>query len=240
MNLAKLLKLLTYFGKTESSIRTALSRMVAAGILKVSKNESCSFYQLTEIGIDNINSWNTALERFYTRYRMRNAGWDNNWQLLILSDFNKSEYENQFIIDEFRETGLREINNGWITCYDIDEKVLGLLEEMNIQYMIFSGSFSREKDQIALLKSTIDINRLKQQYADFIEKAIEYEKTIKSKNNSELLPILFDLGWNFYDIATNDPVLPLEIINHWEEDVAATNMRELRQKLFNRVKVLFE
>ena len=52
--------------------------------------------------------------------------------------------------------------------------------------------------------------------------------------------MLFKLGWNFYDTAVSDPVLPEELIADWEGDRVVMEFTELRRHLFDMVTGYFE
>ncbi len=240
IKLSHLIDFMQRFGKSESSIRTGLSRMVKSGILYTERINGETIYNLTDDGMQNIITWNKGLQRFFQRYQMRFTDWDRKWQLLSIFDFNKSEYENQTLLDEFMEMGLRESNNIWITPYKIEEEILQQLKSKGYRYMIFKGDILNVGMKESLIKEYFKIDYLKTRYQDFISKIETFKIELSSKSNIDVLPILFEIGWDFYDLVTTDPVPPKAIIGEWEEDEAVKLMQTIRKELFTRVTGVFK
>jgi phenylacetic acid degradation operon negative regulatory protein len=241
IKLSILLKILQYFNKSEASIRTGISRMVKADILSTIKVDNETIYKLNQEGLKNIELWNKGLDRFFSRFELRQKDWKNNWCLLTLIDFNRSEYENVFILEELKECGLREINhNMWITPYDIDNDLITLLKNQTIKYLVFSGEFVTIDNLNNLLNTTFEINLLQEKYMTFIDKIRKNSNSMNELDQGYLLPILFELGWDFYDITIMDAMLPQEIIHQWVGDKAVHEMKLIRAELLSRIMDYFK
>jgi len=239
IDLCYLLDLMQYFNKSEVSVRTGLSRMVKANILINSKENNETVYELTENGLQAIQFWNKALSRYFMRLQLRKKDWNKNWNLLTINDFNKSEYENLTVVEELKECGLREINNNtWITPNLIDNELLTLINNKRFNYLIFSGTFNSNIELDQLLNKTFEINILKDRYIKFIAKIENNKDKLNIENPKYLLPIIFEVGWEFYDIVTTDAVLPKDLLNEWEGDRAAYEMKEFRSKIVSRINAI--
>jgi len=240
IKLNHLLGLIQYFNKSEVSVRTTLSRMVKSEILLNSRENNETIYLLTNKGMENIRLWNKALNRYFMRMELRQREWDKQWNLLSVINFNKSEYENLIIIEELAECGLREINNNtWITPHKIDEDIIHLLKSQNLSYLNFSGTFNSNLDIDSVINETFGINELRKKYFKFLTKIENNKDGLNVADPASLLPILFEIGWDFYDIATIDPVLPRELLNVWQGDQAANEMKIFRPKILSQISILF-
>ncbi|MEM5767442.1 MAG: PaaX family transcriptional regulator C-terminal domain-containing protein, partial [Bacillota bacterium] len=177
-----------------------------------------------------------GLARFFSRHAQRQNDWDGMWRLLTIAGFNKSDYDNQYIVDEFMECGLREINNNvWATPYAIDEAALALLDARGFLYLKITGSIQPNSDSDRLLNGAFDLVEIREKYAAFLRKADEVPGRMAHLHGGALLPILFELGWDFYDATTSDPALPKALLPEWEGDRAAAQMKTLRPLLVNEI-----
>ena len=236
IKLSNLMELLQYFDKSEASIRTGLSRMVSANILVNKRENNETIYKLSEIGLENIRLWNKGLGRFFKRYELRSKEWNQQWCFFTLLDFNKSEYENQFILEELKECGLREVNNNiWITPYNIDNDLIILLEQQKFNYLKFSGAFESNINMNILLRDTFQLNKTREKYIEFNDKVRKSSEKMKVADQGKLLPILFELGWDFHDIVTSDPALPKRLLKDWEGDKAVDEMNVVRSELYKKI-----
>lgn len=241
IKLADLLEMMKCFDKSEASIRTGLSRMTGSGILQNHREAGEVIYELTEDGLQNLALWNKGLSRFFTRYAMRQQGWDGMWRFLTISQFNKSDYENQDIVDDLLECGIREVNGSiWVSPYTIDKGLLELLDDKSFGYITFEGRMQPKTGLSELLNSVYNLDALRQSYAAFLRSAEETTKSIEILRGGALFPLLFETGWSFYDIVTSDPALPKELLPHWEGDEAAAQMRIIRPQIISEVFTYFK
>lgn len=233
IKLDHLIKCMSFFDKNETASRMGLSRMVKAGIVVNKRNDNEVYYELTRFGKENIELWNLGVSRFFKRYSMRHSQWDNKWYMLVLLDFIRSE--GQSILDELAELGFRELNKDlFISPYPMHQEVNGLLSN-EYEFLEVSGETVLKPEQ---LQKIFGLGILKEEYNKFlvISDQVKHKMTLE-KDMGRQLPLLFELGWNFYDIAINDPNLPKALLNNWIGDKAVTEMRYLRNLLYSNITI---
>jgi DNA-binding transcriptional regulator PaaX len=215
--------------------------MVKANILINKRDGNETIYELTEEGLENIRLWNKSLARFFRRHELRRQDWTGKWYFLSILDFNKSEYENLFILEELERCGLREVNNNiWVTPYNIDNDIFIQLEHQKFNYLKFSGSFESNLNLNTLLIDTFQLNKIRKKYIKFIDKVRKGREKMNAVDQGNTLPILFETRWDFYDIVTSDPALPKELLELWEGDNAVDEMNMIRSELFKKIVDFFE
>lgn len=239
IKLGDLIEMMLNFGKSETAIRMGLSRLVKAGILINRTIENEVYYELTVEGIENIDAWNLGIAGFFERYKKRQELWDEKWYLLNIFNFNKSDIDNQHIVEELKELGMGEVNSGlWISPYDISEKIDQLFKNSGYHYMEVIGDVRSNINIVKQINEIYDLNNIRKKYEEFIKYAAEIQKAFdKSKSNKgKYLEILFELGWKFYEAATLDPALPKSIIKDWEGDEAVRIMNTMRSSIVDEIK----
>ena len=244
IGLNKLIRFMQQFEKNETSTRMGLSRMVKAGILANVRQGNEVYYQLTDYGLQNIRIWNEGINRFFARFNKRHNVWDQKWYLAALMDFHKSEKENQLLVDELMEIGLRELEkNVWLCPYRVSVEIVDLSVKNEFKYIeLWGGNIFYNFTADQLLRDIFKIEPVRRSYLKLlgIIEEIKKESAGLIDNEGYHLPLLFKLGWNFYDTAVADPVLPEELISDWEGDRAVKEFAELRKYLYNRVTGYFE
>lgn len=243
IQLRHLIDFMMLFKKNETSTRMGLSRMVKAGILVNRKMDNEIVYELTEFGLENINIWNNGITNFFKRYQKRFQAWDGKWSAIILLDFNKSDKDQQPIIDELTEMGLREVNrNTWIFPYQISD-VRALIAKERIRYLaVDGGEIQSDFSLNELLDNVFEITLVGNKYLELLEMMQEIKKEIEGLKGNEgyYLALLFKLGWNFYEIAVSDPALPKELLEDWEGDKVIQEFQNLRRYLYDNVVKYFK
>lgn len=243
IELGSLLEYIQRFGKSESAARVSLSRMVKSNILINKNKKDQVFYQLTREGLYNINIWNRGVERFFKRYELRNKTWDNKWTTITMINFKKSGEENQFVIENLLELGYKEIdNNVWLSPYYLEDEIKKLTVDYGINYFITRGDIVTNIDQADFLDQIFGLNSLKKDYRQLIKDIKNMRQKIKEQTVKEgdLLPVLFKLGWSYYDIIIEDPVLPICVLGDWIGDKAVEEMSDFRDYLVVNVSNYFK
>jgi len=244
IGLNKLIRFMQQFEKNETSTRMGLSRMVKAGVLANQRSGNEVYYQLTDYGLENIRIWNDGMGRFFARLNKRHNAWDQKWYLAVLMNFHKSDKENQLIVDELMELGLREIEkNVWLCPYRVSGEMADLSVKNEFEYIeLWGGNIFYNFTADQLLKDIFKIEPVRKSYLKLLRliEEIKNESAGLNDNEGNHLPLLFKLGWNFYDTAVFDPVLPEELIADWEGDRVVIEFTELRRHLFDRVTGYFE
>jgi len=241
IKLEHLIKSMGYFDKNETATRMGLSRMVKSGILFNEKVGNEVYYHLTDYGIQNIKAWNLGVARFRYRYSLRSEPWDGKWYLLALFKNKGSNKKNMVISDEFIELGLRQLQRDlWISPYHFHEEIRALLDE-KLKYLEITGGFISNSKKIEIVEDIFQINQVRSQYEKFLILTDKTRKELVNHPNSgDNLPLLFHLGWNFYDIAVNDPALPKDLLRDWIGDKAVSEMQVLRKLLYKKTTEFFD
>ncbi len=240
IELGYLLDYINKFGKSDSAARVSLSRMVKADIVVNENRDGRVYYKLTEEGLSNIEEWNRGIERFFARYSLRHNEWDKKWVTITMIDFKKSSDENQVILENLYELGYQEVdNNVWLSPY-YQEEIKSLLCQIN--YLLSRGAIETKVGNDLFIKKLYQINGLRKKYQQFLTQTEKMQQEIRERNlqDGDLLPILFKLGWNFYDIVIDDPALPEEILGTWEGDRAVKKMNKFRNFLVSGVDKYFK
>lgn len=241
IKLWSLLEIMKAFGKNETATRMALSRATKIGLLTNSRQHNDVMYSLTSEGKKFNELWNKGAMNFWKRHQFRNSKWNNKWYLINV-EFKKidSNSKTEFI-DNLQQYGFAQINiNTLIAPYHQYEEVWKLIEKYSLSDGTVEtyGELKIHKDMDTFIDEVYNIEKLKVLYQEFIDKysnkLSEIKKIYREANfvdNGLALPILHDLGWSFFNIASGDVALPKQILPEWEGDNAALIMRELRQML---------
>jgi phenylacetic acid degradation operon negative regulatory protein len=198
-------------------------------------------YALNTEGKKFIELWNEGAMNLVERYEFRNFKWDNKWHFLNI-DFPKDKNDSKAeVIDNLEQYRFAQINtNTWVTPYHQYEKILKLIKDYNLSDGIIEthGEMTIHKDMNTFLDEVFSIKKLKPLYEQFIsiysDKLIETKQIYKESdfvNAGLALPILHELGTHFFNIASDDTVLPKQILPEWEGDKAAVIMKNLREML---------
>lgn len=241
IRLEHLIKSMSYFEKNETATRMGLSRMVKSGILVNEKEGNDVYYRLTGKGIQNLKKWNLGVARFRDRYALRKKPWDSNWYLLSLLKNKGSTEETLSISDELLALGLRQLNKDlWISPYRFYEEIRSLLDN-KLDYLEIAGKVVSNNKKLDITEDIFQINEIRTQYEKFLKLAADIRKElVQISDLGGHLPLLFHLGWNFYDIAVNDPALPEDLLSDWIGDKAVSEMQELRNLLYKKTAEYFD
>ena len=237
INLSQILEQTSYFGKTESAVRTCLSRMVAQKILLSSKEGSETNFCLSDAGLNTTKLWNRGMGRYFERMSKRHQTWDGQWHFISLREFNKSDYNNASVVEELRESGMREFSKGlWISPYPLTTNLAESLTSNDIRIWQISGLLLPDTEPEEWQETLFQLADTQSRYHAFLDFTDEVADALNSKKAIALLPELFHLGWLFFDIIVDDPVLPMQLLPIWEGDAASEKMRNLRGKIMEQLK----
>ncbi|HYE10277.1 MAG TPA: PaaX family transcriptional regulator C-terminal domain-containing protein, partial [Patescibacteria group bacterium] len=145
------------------------------------------------------------------------------------------------IADNLQQLGFAILNtNTWLCPYNQRNEIKGLAEKFGLETAIveFFGEMTVGKDMKQFLDDTYKLDILKSKYKAFInvygEKLKQTKEICKEHqfiDRGQGLPLLHELGWNFFNIASEDAVLPKQLYPFWEGDEAAAIMRDFREIL---------
>lgn len=237
MAVTRILDLTRRFGKSEPAVRTCLSRMMTQNFLVQDKEGQETRYRLSNAGEQSILAWNRGFARCFQRMALRRQPWDGNWHLLSLREFHKSDYANQPLVDQLRETGRREFSPGvWISPYPPDEDLMKDIRRTGIKPWHMTGKIGGEGDSMDWVDAVFPLQPLRKQYEAFIGEAEGLEKQREKVSGLDALPLLFHLGWAYFDAAIEDPFLPESLLPEWEGDLAARLVRSLRPSMLDEIR----
>ncbi len=240
LKLSSLLNILKVFDKSETAIRMSLSRAVKLGFLENSKHKNEVVYTLSDQGKQSVELWNEGVTSFWKRYKRRNLHWDRKWYLINI-EFSDDKKQRIEIIDKLQQLGFALINtNTWICPFYQNAELNEVVERYNLKTGLVEifGEMNIRKDTNDFLDEVYNLVVLKDRYRDFIStyetkllKTKEISKEEEFINSGQALPLLHELGWQFFSIASEDLVLPKQLLPHWEGDEAAIIMKEYRELL---------
>lgn len=243
IKLSDLLEIMKVFGKNETATRMSLSRAVKVGLLINCVQNNEVIYELTLEGKNYIDLWNDEVNRFWKRYQYRESSFDNNWYYISILSRQKSNESKADFIESLRQYGFAQLNaNTYVSPYHQHPDVLELIGKYDLTDGIVElyGEMKIHKDNDIFFNEIFSINTLSEQYQQFIDKyknkLIEIREACKLRGFADdglALPLLNELGWDFFSIATLDAVLPKQVLQKWQGDEAVQIMKELRTILFD-------
>lgn len=233
IRLSNLLEIMKACGKNESAVRMALSRAAKIDLLQSVRAGNEVSYVLTPKGRETIHKWNNGVNSFWIRYQLRNKDWNRKWYSINIVFGELHRDSKSEIYQRLQQLGFALISGTtWISPYQRSEEIKSLINQYGMRDNITEiyGELRIHKDMSVFLDEVYDLNKLRSLYQGFIKTFQEY----MDKNITEAevaLPLLHDLGWTFFGIASTDCALPRDILTSWEGDQAAFIMRVLREKL---------
>lgn len=236
--LSSLLEIMKVFGKNETAVRMSLSRASKAKILvNIRKGNEVS-YALTSEGRAAIALWNSGVKCFWERYRLRNKSWNEKWYFLDINLTEDKKDLKAVVIDKLRQLGFSSMNKTmWMNPYYLQAEVTMLLHEYGINNSVVQiyGDMEIHRDMNEFLDEIFSTGKLKVSYNDFVKifesKLAESKAVFQSEEHSDdgmALPLLHELGWNFFNIASGDTVLPKALLPIWDGEEAADIMKEFK------------
>jgi DNA-binding transcriptional regulator PaaX len=163
------------------------------------------------------------------------------WYFINIEFTDDNKERKAEFFDKLQQQGFALLNtNTWVTPYHQSDDLWGLIEKYDLINGVTEiyGEMRIHKDMGIFLDDTFAIKKLQVSYQKFIDDFGSKLNEIKLQSNSGdfvekglALPILHELGWNFFGIASEDAVLPKQILPDWDGDKAALIMKEMREIL---------
>ncbi|HWO97008.1 MAG TPA: PaaX family transcriptional regulator C-terminal domain-containing protein [Bacillus sp. (in: firmicutes)] len=164
--IGSLIRMMSHFGISESSIRGATLRMVQQDFLKVRKIGNKSYYSLTSKGKRSM------LDGVSRVYSIRNFKWDGYWRILTYSvPEEKRELRNQ-IRKELGWTGFGMISNStWASPNPLEKQVMELIREYHLEdyIILFTSSSIVSHDNQSIIEKGWNLPEIAKEYDVFIE-----------------------------------------------------------------------
>ncbi|WP_078411392.1 PaaX family transcriptional regulator [Priestia abyssalis] len=164
--IGSLIRMMSHFGISESSIRGATLRMVQQDFLKVRKIGNKSYYSLTNKGKRSM------LDGVSRVYSIRNFKWDGYWRILTYSvPEEKRELRNQ-IRKELSWTGFGMISNStWASPNPMEKQIMELIKEYHLEdyIILFTSSSIVSHDNQSIIEKGWNLPEIAKEYDVFIE-----------------------------------------------------------------------
>jgi phenylacetic acid degradation operon negative regulatory protein len=245
IGIGSLIKLLGNFGLSEQSIRSAVSRMCRAGLLKVRHKGARSYYSLTEEGHSLLTK---GTQRIFMR---KNNQWDGNWNIVIYSVPEQRREARDHLRLELSWMGYGPLSEAtWISPYDLTKEVEDLAERLQIKeyIQIFQAKHQYSTDPKKIVSQCWDLGRIHERYANFIAKyrpKLEYHrKRLQAGENVEPCECFverFNLVHEYRKLPFLDPDLPRELLpENWLRPQAAALFDEYHSLLTKKANEYFD
>ncbi|MGE5605337.1 MAG: PaaX family transcriptional regulator C-terminal domain-containing protein [Bacteroidota bacterium] len=236
--LRKIFKILEPFQKNETAIRMGLSRELQNGLLINGKENGEVHYYLTETALNGFKYWMKTMDYDRAKMQLQLADWNSIWSILALN--NRMELERTIyekISEELRQISYGLLNkNVWISPYLQTKLILELSQKYHIENEVhlFESRLSNLESISSLVSTIWPINKLYEQYQAFLENLTNESKllNIESRNGGGGLPVLYRLGFEYFEIVQDDPRLPLQLLpSNWPGLQAAKSFNQLRERI---------
>ncbi|MEB3100167.1 phenylacetic acid degradation operon negative regulatory protein PaaX [Ferviditalea candida] len=164
--IGSLIRMMSEFGISESSVRGATLRMVQQDLLKVRRVGNKSYYSLTDKGKRRIED---GVRRVYS---VNNHKWDGYWRILTYSvPEEKRDLRNQ-IRKELLWTGFGLMSNGtWVSPNPLEEQIMEMVRTYDLYdyTMLFSSASVISHDNQYIIEKGWNLHEIQSEYQTFIE-----------------------------------------------------------------------
>jgi phenylacetic acid degradation operon negative regulatory protein len=231
--LRKIFKLLQPFGKNETTIRMGLSREVKGETLVNEREGGEVVYRLTDAALAGFKHWMSVMDHARSKILLQSSPWDGRWRIAAVRGDDGSGP----VPTELRELLLRfgygKLNRDtWISPYDRRanlEAELGSTASALPRLVWFECAPEGEADRSRLAAEVWPVADIGRRYRSFLG-ALAGETA--AEGDGRELPILYRLGLEYFEIAQDDPRLPLALLPpDWAGPEAASAFGKLRGEL---------
>jgi len=165
--IGSLIKLLGNFGLSSQAIRSAVSRMCCADILKARRVGRRSYYSLTEHGHRLLTK---GAQRIFVR---KNNHWDGDWSIVVYSIPEPRREARDKLRLELSWMGYGALSEAtWISPYDLTNEVEDLVDRLEIRgnVQIFRARYEGFAEPGMIVSRCWDLVRIHESYGSFIAK----------------------------------------------------------------------
>lgn len=245
IGIGSLIRLLNNLGLSQQAVRSAVSRMCRAGLLKVRHVGRKSYYSLTESGYSLLTK---GAERIFER---KNTNWKGSWNIVTYSIPEQKRQARDRLRLELNWMGYGALSEAtWISPYDLTREVEDLVDRLQIKdcVQIFQARNQGFTDPKKIVSLGWDLSRIHDRYANFIAeyqpkledhlKRLEAGETIES---SECFVERFGLIHEYRKLPFFDPDLPKELLpEDWLRPRAAALFHEYHGLLADKANKYFD
>ena len=216
ISIASLIVLLRNIGLSDQAVRSAVSRMCRAGILRARRTGHGSYYALAQRGRDLLDR---GTERIFQR---KNDSWDGAWSIVTYSVPERMRQARDRLRLELGWLGYGALSEAtWISPYDLTKEVQELALRIGVVGNIYSfhvrHSGSTEPGDI--VSRCWDLDRIHQKYASFVseyrprfEDRAERLRRGETIEPGECFVERFNLIHEYRRLPYYDPDLPRELL----------------------------
>jgi phenylacetic acid degradation operon negative regulatory protein len=245
IGIGSLIELLSSLGLSQQAVRSAVSRMCRAGLLKVRRVGRRSYYSLTKDGHQLLTK---GAKRIFER---KNSHWDGSWNIVTYSIPEQRRQARDRLRLELNWMGYGALTEAtWISPYDLTKEVEELGDRLKIRdyIQIFQARNQDLTDPKKMVSLGWDLSRIHQKYASFIQKyQPKLENHLKRRHAgetiepSECFVERFGLIHEYRKLPFFDPDLPTELLpEDWLRPKAAALFREYHELLADKANKYFD
>jgi len=245
IGIGSLIKLLGNFDLSEQSVRSAVSRMCRAGLLKVRHNGVRSYYSLTEEGLGLLEAGERRI------FERKGEGWDGKWSVVVYFIPEGKREARDTLRQELTWMGYGPLSTAtWISPHDLTREVEALVKKLKIEeyVQIFRAEHIGLSDPKAIISRCWDLDRIHNRYANFItehnaklDKHRERLKNSESIDPSEFFTERFKLLHEYRRLPYFDPDLPQDLLpKNWLRSQASTLFHEYHDMLAEKANKYFD
>jgi len=245
IGIGSLIKLLSNLGLSQQAVRSAVSRMCRAGLLKVRRVGRKSYYSLTEEGHSLLTK---GAQRIFER---KNAHWERTWNIVTYSIPEQRRQARDRLRLELTWMGYGSLSEAtWISPYDLTKEVEDLVDRLQVKdyVQIFQARSQGFTDPKKIVSLGWDLSRIHEKYASFIEKyqpkLEDHLRRLRASapiEPSECFVERFSLIHEYRKLPFFDPDLPTELLpENWLRPKAAALFREYRDLLADKANKYFD
>jgi len=245
VGIGSLITLFGNFGLSEQAVRSAVSRMCHAGLLKARSSGRKSYYSLTA---DGHNLLTTGARRIFVR---RDTSWDGTWNIVTYSIPEQNRKTRDLFRRELGWMGYGSLGGAtMISPYDLTPEVMELAERLDIieNIQIFQAKQQGLTDAKKVVSICWDLDRIHEKYASFIE---QYQPRFEDRlrriqsgepvEASEYFAERFALIHEYRKLPFYDPDLPEKLLpESWLRSKAAALFQEYHDLLADKANEYFD
>lgn len=244
IGIGSLITLFNNFGLSDQAVRSAVSRMCHADLLKVRSKGRKSYYSLTPRGHNLLSA---GAQRIFVR---KDTTWNGTWNIVTYTIPEEERKTRGTFRRELIWMGYGALSGAtMISPYDLTGEVIKLAEQLGVIHRIhiFQARENGLTDAKEIVSSCWDLNRIHDMYYEFLEKyQPRYERWVERINGNEDIEAgeyfleRFLLIHEYRKLPFYDPDLPEELLpEDWLRPRAATLFQEFYDLLTDKAMEYF-
>ncbi|MFC2057152.1 PaaX family transcriptional regulator C-terminal domain-containing protein [Chloroflexota bacterium] len=245
IGIGSLIQLLSDFGLSEQSTRSAVSRMCKAGLLKARHNGVRSYYSLTGEGMGLLEEGERRI------FERKVSGWNGYWSVVVYFIPEGKREARDTLRQKLTWMGYGPLSTAtWVSPHDLSKEVEQLVKKLKIKkyVQIFRAKHLGFSNPKTIISHCWDLDRIHKRYDGFIAehraKLDEHRERIKNGENiepSEFFTERFKLIHEYRRLPYFDPDLPEELLpKNWLRSQASAMFYEYHDMLAEKANKYFD